>query len=103
MKQILRKLAKLVLCGGVFATSLIAVPAVAQIVIVAPPPAYIATARPVFHGGHHAYWYNGRWVYGYGGRWHAYQNEPEYLRTYRVRAVPVRTVYGPRYYHRWHR
>ena len=102
MKQILRKLAKLV-CVGVLATSAIAVPAVAQIVIVAPPPAYVATARPVFHGGYHSYWYNGRWVYRHGGRWHAWRTEPDYLRSYRVRAAPVRHVYARGYYHRWHR
>ncbi len=99
MERILRKLAKLVLCLGVLATSLIAEPAFAQIVVVAPPPAFIATARPVYHGGYHSYWYNGRWVYRHRGHWYAWRTEPAYLRTHRMRVVPARHVYTRGYYH----
>jgi len=101
MNLILRKLAKLVVCLGVLATSLCAAPALAQVVVVAPPSAFVATARPVWHGGYHSYWYNNRWVYRHGGRWYAWRTEPAYLRTYRMRAVPVRHVYTRGYYHRW--
>jgi hypothetical protein len=99
MKRIQRKLAKLVLCLGVLATSLIADPALAQIVVVAPSAEFIATARPVYHGGYHSYWYNGRWVYRHGGSWHAWRTEPAYLHSYRMRAAPVRHVYTRSYYH----
>jgi hypothetical protein len=99
MKRILRKLAKLVLCLGVLAASLLPDPAMAQVIVIAPPSAFVATARPVYHGGYHSYWYNGRWVYRHGGRWYAWRSEPAYLHTYRTRAVPVRHVYTRAYYH----
>lgn len=60
----------------------------------APPPAYIATATPVYHEGHAAYWYNGHWHYrGANGRWMYYRAEPTYLRQQRDRVVVQRYHY----------
>lgn len=102
MKRVLKKLTKLVLCLGVLATSLIADPALAQIVVVAPPSYFVATARPVYHGGRAVYWYNGRWVYRQGRHWHTYRTVPVYLRNHHyVRVAPPRHVYHR--YHRVHR
>jgi hypothetical protein len=104
MKRIARKLSKLALCLAVLATSLVAAPALAQIVVIAPPPTYIATARPVYHGGRAVYWYNGRWVYRHGHAWHTYRTVPVYLRNHHyARVAPVRHVYHRNYYHRGHR
>jgi len=103
MKRILRKLVKLVLCLGVLATSLFADPALAQIIVVAPPAHFVATARPVWHGGYHSYWYNNRWVYRHGGRWYAWRTEPVFLRNHRMRMAPVRHVYTRAYYHHGYR
>lgn len=60
-----------------------------------PPPAYIATATPVYREGRPAYWYGGRWYARDGARWHAYREEPVYLREHRAHvAVPARPLYG---------
>jgi hypothetical protein len=53
-----------------------------------PPPAYIATASPVYYQGRPAYYYNSRWYFrGNGGGWGYYRSEPSYL-------YQQRTVYG---------
>ena len=61
-----------------------------------PPEAYIATATPVYYEGYPSYWYNNRWYRREGAGWRSYRNEPEYLRSYRVRSpvVVVRPSYG---------
>ncbi len=103
MKAIVKRLSKYILCFGVLATSLIADPALAQIIVVAPPAHFIATARPVYHGGHAAYWYNGRWVYRHGHAWHTYRTVPVYLRHHHyARVAPVRHVYTRTYYRGGH-
>jgi hypothetical protein len=98
MKRTLARISNLVLGLGVLAASLVAGQAQAQVVVFAPPAAFVATAVPVYHEGRPAYWYNGRWIYRHGRVWHAYRTEPAYLRTHRMHHVPVRHVY-----HRYHR
>ncbi len=63
-------------------------------VYVGPPPEYIATVAPVYFEGRAAYWYGNRWYYRDGGAWRWYDNEPGYLRDWRVRRAPVRQFYG---------
>ena len=99
MKRVTRKLAKYVLCFGVLATSLVAGPALAQVIVIAPPAHFVATARPVYHGGRAVYWYNGRWIYRHGHAWHTYRTVPVYLRNHHyARVAPVRHVYTRTYY-----
>ncbi len=99
MKAIVKRLSKYILCFGVLATSLIADPALAQIIVIAPPAHFIATARPVYHGGRAVYWYNGHWVYRHGHVWHRYHTVPVYLRNHHyARVAPVRHVYTRTYY-----
>jgi hypothetical protein len=62
----------------------------AQVVVVSvrpPPPAYIATVRPVYYEGRPVYFYNGYWHYRNGNRWMYYRSEPGYLRPHRERYV----------------
>ena len=56
-------------------------PALAQIEVeVFPPPAYIATATPVYVEGRPAYWWRHHWYYREGRRWAYYREEPAGLR-----------------------
>ena len=59
-----------------------------------PPPEFIATAEPVYYGGHPAYWYNNHWFYREGVNWRSYEREPPELYQRRMHAVPGRVVYG---------
>ncbi len=55
----------------------------AQIVIF-PPPAFVATAAPVYYEGHPAYWYNNHWYYRDArGGWGYYHDEPAFLHDHR--------------------
>ena len=85
-----------VLCLAVIALSLSALTASAQVRIEfgAPPPEFIATARPVYWNGRAHYWYRGRWGYRDGNRWGSYNEEPGYLRERRERHEPSRYYYG---------
>jgi hypothetical protein len=44
-----------------------------------PPPAFVATAAPVYYEGRPVYWYGNRWYYRNGGGWGYYRREPAYL------------------------
>ena len=59
-----------------------------------PPPAYVATATPVYYEGYPTYWYGGRWYRRQGAGWHHYREEPPHLREYRVRGMPPQHFYG---------
>ena len=54
-----------------------------------PPPAFVASAYPVYYEGRPAYWYNNRWYFRSGGGWGYYRNEPHYLYEHRG-YVPAR-------------
>jgi hypothetical protein len=87
-----------ILAGGVAVAALatvclVAAPAAAQVVIVAPPAEVIATLTPVYHEGHAAYWYNGYWHYRDHGAWAYYHTEPGYLHDWRFA--------HPHYYHHY--
>ncbi len=79
-----------VLCSSCFGT----VGVVGEVDEGYPPPAFIATATPVYYEGHATYWYGGQWYARDGARWSAYRAEPVYLRDYRARGVPPRQLYG---------
>jgi hypothetical protein len=50
-----------------------------------PPPAYVASYRPVYYNGYAHYWYGNHWFYrDHGGAWHGYAHEPEYLGRFRA-------------------
>ncbi len=49
-----------------------------------PPPAYIASASPVYYEGRPAYFYNDRWYFRSGAGWGYYRSEPRYLYQQRV-------------------
>ncbi len=98
MKKMLKKL----LLPGALAASLWAAPVLAQVqvhigipVVVPPPPAFVATAVPVYYEGRPTYFYQGRWYYRDGRGWRHFRDEPAYLYNYRVRAPPPRVYYGP--------
>ncbi len=82
-------------------TGLYAAPAEAQrmhrarpvVQVVIPPPSFLATAVPVYYQGRPAYWYQNRWYYRDGRNWQYYNDEPVYLRDYRVRRAPPPRVY----------
>ena len=100
MKPILINITKGLMIAGAITLGLFATPAQAQIeVTIYPPAAFRATARPVYYEGHAAYWYGGRWHYRDGEHWRVYQEEPRYLREYRVVRVPVRQHYEKRRHH----
>ena len=97
------KMLKAVVCAAVVLSCLIASsPARAQVAVeveVFPPPAFIATAVPVYHEGRAAYWYRNRWYYREGRAWRYYHVEPVYLREYRGR---YHEHFRPYYYGRAH-
>jgi hypothetical protein len=94
MMRILVTMLKGVLCVGAIFLCLLAAPAQAQIVVIAPPAAFLATATPVYFEGRAAYWYGGLWYYRDGGNWGYYHDEPAHLRDYRAHHEPVRQFYG---------
>ena len=95
MKRSLVMLVSSFLSLGTIATSFVAMPADAQVVVeVGPPDEFIATATPVYFEGRPAYWWGGRWYYRDGRRWGAYRDEPGFLRDYRAHREPARAYYG---------
>lgn len=60
-----------------------------------PSADFVATAEPVYYGGHASYWYHNRWVYQNGGRWGAYGHEPPGLAQRRAQyGAGARVNYG---------
>ena len=49
-----------------------------------PPPAFIATASPVYYEGRPVFFYNERWYFRTGNGWGYYRSEPAYLYKRRV-------------------
>ena len=84
-----------ILTSIVVASSLASTAARAGVEIrIFPPPAFIATATPVYFEGHAAYWYGGHWHYRHGHEWRMYHEEPRYLHEYRAHREPERHYYG---------
>jgi hypothetical protein len=102
MKRTLTTLVKIVSYLSVMVACLFAGQAKAQIVVNFPPPAFIATATPVYFEGHPAYWYNNRWCYRDGrGAWAYYHEEPAYLHDWRGHhEFERRRVYEERHWRR---
>ena len=57
----------------------------AQVVVVEPPSAYIASYEPIYYNGLAHYWYRDRWYYRDHGawRWYEHDHEPGFLRDHR--------------------
>jgi hypothetical protein len=52
----------------------------AQVVVVEPPSAYIASYEPVYYNGFAHYLYHDHWYYrDHGGAWRGYDHEPGFL------------------------
>jgi hypothetical protein len=86
MNTITKSVLKGIAGAGALALCLAASPVYAQPrveVRISPPAWFIATTRPVYHGGHAAYWYRDRWVYREGREWRHYREEPRELRSRR--------------------
>jgi hypothetical protein len=94
MKRNLMTALKGLACAGVITSCLVSARAFAQVEVVIPPPAFIATATPVYFEGRPAYWWGGRWYFRDGGAWRFYHDEPAYLREWRGRREPERHFYG---------
>jgi hypothetical protein len=91
----MKKTFSTVLFAALTSASLYSAPALAQVeVVVEPPPAFLATAEPVYFEGRAAYWYGGRWFYRDGRAWRNYREEPGYLREWRGHREPARQYYG---------
>jgi hypothetical protein len=60
-----------------------------------PSADFVATAEPVYYGGHASYWYHNHWVYQQGGRWGGYAHEPPALAQHRAQyGAGARVNYG---------
>ncbi len=90
--RLVKGLSAITVAGALSASIFVASTAAAQ--YPPPPPEFIATAEPVYYGGHPAYWYNNHWFYRDGGNWRSYEREPPELYNHRIGHAPVRAVYG---------
>jgi hypothetical protein len=106
MTRTLTTALKSVFCAAAIAACLASPNAQAQVEIIFPPAAYIATAAPVYFEGRPAYWWGGRWYYREGRDWRYYHEEPVFLRERREheRWEPARHYYGRAHWGGyWHR
>jgi hypothetical protein len=55
----------------------------AQVVVIEPPSAYIASYEPIYYNGFAHYFYRDRWYYRDHGAWRGYEHEPDFLRDHR--------------------
>ncbi len=92
--RLVKGLSAITVAGALSASIFVASTAAAQ--YAPPPPEFIATAEPVYYGGHPAYWYNNHWFYRDGGNWRNYEREPPELYQHRINRGPARVVYGRR-------
>jgi hypothetical protein len=51
----------------------------AQVQVVYPTPAYVASYEPVYYNGFAHYWYRDRWFYRDHAAWRWYEHEPDFL------------------------
>jgi hypothetical protein len=82
--------------AGVLAATLLSGSARAQVVAVFPPPAFVASAVPVYYEGHATYWWGNRWYWRDPYGWHVYAAEPPFLFQWRGHHEFGRRFYEPR-------
>jgi hypothetical protein len=82
------------LVAGALSVCLVTAPARAQVVVIAPPDACVATFAPVYYNGYASYWCGDNWYYRNGPGWGMYGAEPGFLRGWRGSHAPARQFYG---------
>jgi hypothetical protein len=102
MNRIASILTQTVVATTCFFAIAIGAPAVgeAQMVVEAPPPAFIASSTPEYYEGRPVYFFNNAWYYRDGDHWNYYRREPDFLRERRSHWAEGDREHGRYRYHR---